>query len=235
MKVVNQVGMFFFTKEFNEGDSIKLTYDNLDNQMLIIKHGDMVENNAFNHDIIYLNFSRFNFTEKEIDICEQFGCGNIDFRKLIKNKESIEMFNNFPTFINQNINLNLLNLIKLSQVDKSKLNDYSYFNFKNFVDFDYVTEFKTFLVYYQLLINKDQELNYQYLVEDYNFLQGLYIRSKMDKKFLIQIFPLKMKLTFYLLALEQKRIVTRNRINTLDYFENKLRNNLIKLKKGYIF
>ena len=145
------------------------------------------------------------------------------------------MFNNFPTFINQNINLNLLNVIKLSQVDKSKLNDYSYFNFKNFVDFDYVTEFKTFLVYYQLLINKDQELNYQYLVEDYNFLQGLYIRSKMDKKFLIQIFPLKMKLTFYLLALEQKRIVTRNRINTLDYFENKLRNNLIKLKKGYIF
>ena len=72
-------------------------------------------------------------------------------------------------------------------------------------------------------------------MEDYNFLQGLYIRSKMDKKFLIQIFPLKMKLTFYLLALEQKRIVTRNRINTLDYFENKLRNNLIKLKKGYIF
>ena len=84
----NQKGSFAFNHPFAAGNAITLSYGiNSDNQVLLMLKGEFYKNNIYNHEVINLNFSRLNFTEQKIDICEKFGCANIPIRNVLKKKE----------------------------------------------------------------------------------------------------------------------------------------------------
>lgn len=228
----NEKGLSFnlINAFLNGGEEIKISYgEKGGNNELILLKGSIIKDNFCNNQEINLNFTDLNFTEHQTKVCDKIDCSGLS--KNVLNDYNLLNSLNFHIYKGYT-NLKLLNVIRLSYLNISKLSDFNTIHkLKSYLPLDYETEMKT-LLYFNKLIKEQDTLDTEFLYDDINNFYNLFSRLRKSKVNAYEKFSFyERHFNFYILAKEKKEIVYYNYNYVLDEMKQRLNRELIAIKQ----
>jgi hypothetical protein len=213
----------------NGGEQIRISYgEKGGNDDLIFLKGNIIKDNICNNEEIQLNVSNLNLTEKHLEYCEKINCAGIS--KQILNERDFISYMKFFVYKGY-INLNFLNLIRLSYLNSSQLLDLStLYKLKSYQPFDYETEAKS-LLHFNNLVKQRDVLDTEYLYDDIKSIYNIFSKLKTNKNQMESVSFLSRHITFYNFAKERKEVLNYNYNYILDEMKQRLSREIVRIKE----
>jgi hypothetical protein len=228
-KSKNGVNIHLNNAYLNGREQIKISYGEIGgNEDLIFLKGNIIKGNICNNEEILVNVSNLNLTEKHLEYCEKINCAGIS-KELLKDQDLISIMK--LSVYKGYINLNLLNVIRLSYLNSSQLSDFStLYKLKSYQPFDYETEAKS-LFYWYKMVSHSQDLDSEYLYDDIKSIYNIFSKLRTNKNLVDSVPFLARYFTFYTLAKERKEVLNYNYNYILDEMRQRLVKEMVRIKE----
>ena len=169
-RIYNDRVLFYFNKDFLEGETLKYTYGNKfsSNEILLLDYGLIEKDNNFNTETVEVLIKKKHFNNDKASICQIFNCTPQDIHSMLGTTG--KSMNFYYKLSLDKLSKNILNIFKLKSIPNILFNAeklYPYLLAE--ARLDYNTETLTVVNYYQVLLDKNK--NFEAVYERFNLVK----------------------------------------------------------------